>query len=42
MNRDPISPLTLIAVFAGVIEGSALASLPFLSVDSLAVVTEEW
>jgi hypothetical protein len=39
MNRDPISPLTLIAVFAGVIEASALASLPFLSDDSQTVYT---
>ncbi|MEW9681925.1 hypothetical protein [Pseudomonas sp. TE50-2] len=39
MNRDPISPLTLIAVFAGVIEASALASLPFLSEDSQTLYT---
>ncbi|QXH55612.1 hypothetical protein [Pseudomonas maumuensis] len=39
MNRDPISPLALIAVFAGVIEASALASLPFLSEDSQTLYT---
>ncbi|MNJ46938.1 hypothetical protein D3C77_420810 [compost metagenome] len=31
---EPKSPLTIIAIFAGIIEASALASLPFLSEDS--------
>lgn len=39
MNHAPISPLALIAVFAGVIEASALASLPFLSEDSQTLYT---
>ncbi|MDR2305828.1 MAG: hypothetical protein LBE53_01300 [Paucimonas sp.] len=39
MNQEPISPLTLIAVFAGVIEASALASLPFLSEESQEIYT---
>lgn len=38
MNQE-FSPLTLIAVFAGVIEASALASLPFLSNDSQMIYT---
>ncbi|WP_256659531.1 hypothetical protein [Pseudomonas sp. H9] len=33
-NAEPKSPLTIIAIFAGIIEASALASLPFLSEDS--------
>ncbi|MOA02121.1 hypothetical protein D3C78_1215590 [compost metagenome] len=33
-NPEPKSPLTIIAIFAGIIEASALASLPFLSEDS--------
>jgi len=33
-NVEPKSPLTIIAIFAGIIEASALASLPFLSDDS--------
>lgn len=39
MSQESISPLTLIAVFAGVIEASALASLPFLSDDSQIIYT---
>ncbi|MDH0303985.1 MULTISPECIES: hypothetical protein [unclassified Pseudomonas] len=39
MSQESISPLTLIAVFAGVIEASALASLPFLSDDSQTIYT---
>jgi hypothetical protein len=39
MNKESISPLTLIAVFAGVIEASALASLPFLSEESQSIYT---
>ncbi|WP_194789296.1 hypothetical protein [Pseudomonas sp. UFMG81] len=39
MNNPSFSPLTLIAVFAGVIEASALASLPFLSEDSQTIYT---
>ncbi|MGH8380962.1 hypothetical protein [Pseudomonas sp.] len=33
-NAEPRSPLTIIAIFAGIIEASALASLPFLSEGS--------
>ncbi|MBA1192075.1 hypothetical protein G7007_04245 [Pseudomonas entomophila] len=36
---QPINPLTVIAIFAGVIEASALASLPFLSERSQIVYT---
>ncbi|MDZ5603581.1 hypothetical protein SJI00_12430 [Pseudomonas sp. RP23018S] len=40
MNRpDSISPLTIIAIFAGIIEASALASLPFLSTESQYIYT---
>ncbi|MFS0828256.1 hypothetical protein [Pseudomonas phoenicis] len=40
MNKtDPISPLSLIAIFAGIIEASALASLPFLSRESQYIYT---
>ena len=39
MNQESLSPLTLIAVFAGVIEASALASLPFLSEQSQSIYT---
>lgn len=39
MNNQSFSPLTLIAVFAGVIEASALASLPFLSEQSQTTYT---
>ncbi|MNM48140.1 hypothetical protein D3C81_591190 [compost metagenome] len=30
-NPQPVAPLTIIAIFAGIIEASALATLPFLS-----------
>ncbi|MDM3884917.1 hypothetical protein QSV36_04785 [Pseudomonas sp. BCRC 81390] len=30
-ERQPVAPLTIIAIFAGIIESSALATLPFLS-----------
>ncbi|MFQ6576049.1 hypothetical protein [Pseudomonas sp. UM16] len=36
---EPKSPLTIIAIFAGIIEASALASLPFLSEDSQTTYT---
>lgn len=36
---EPRSPLTIIAIFAGIIEASALASLPFLSQDSQTIYT---
>ncbi|WP_181131162.1 hypothetical protein [Pseudomonas capeferrum] len=36
---EPRSPLTIIAIFAGIIEASALASLPFLSEDSQTIYT---
>ncbi|HKS14439.1 MAG TPA: hypothetical protein VJS90_15520 [Pseudomonas sp.] len=40
MNRlEPTSPLTIIAIFAGIIEASALASLPFLSEGSQTIYT---
>jgi hypothetical protein len=40
MNEThPISPLTVIAIFAGIIEASALASLPFLSERSQTIYT---
>ncbi|MFB4394171.1 MULTISPECIES: hypothetical protein [unclassified Pseudomonas] len=38
-SDDPISPLTIIAIFAGIIEASALASLPFLSENSQSIYT---
>lgn len=38
-NAEPKSPLTIIAIFAGIIEASALASLPFLSEDSQSTYT---
>lgn len=38
-NAEPKSPLTIIAIFAGIIEASALASLPFLSEDSQSIYT---
>ncbi|BBH47736.1 hypothetical protein [Pseudomonas sp. KU43P] len=34
MTSQPAAPLTIIAVFAGIIESSALATLPFLSEES--------
>lgn len=40
MNEtQPISPLAVIAIFAGIIEASALASLPFLSERSQTIYT---
>ena len=33
-NNQPVAPLTIIAIFAGIIEASALATLPFLSEKS--------
>lgn len=36
---EPKSPLTIIAILAGIIEASALASLPFLSEDSQSTYT---
>lgn len=38
-KKDPISPLSIIAIFAGIIEASALASLPFLSGESQYIYT---
>lgn len=38
-NAEPKSPLTIIAIFAGIIEASALASLPFLSEESQTTYT---
>jgi hypothetical protein len=38
-NAEPKSPLTIIAIFAGIIEASALASLPFLSEGSQTTYT---
>lgn len=38
-NAEPKSPLTIIAIFAGIIEASALASLPFLGADSQSLYT---
>lgn len=34
-----LGPLTLIAIFAGIVEASALASLPFLSESSQTIYT---
>jgi len=39
MQTDSISPLAIIAIFAGIIEASALASLPFLSENSQKIYT---
>lgn len=40
MNKtDPISPLSIIAIFAGIIEATTLASLPFLSQESQYIYT---
>ncbi|BDM24494.1 hypothetical protein KMS_R42510 [Pseudomonas sp. LRP2-20] len=33
-DNQPVAPLTIIAIFAGIIEASALATLPFLSEKS--------
>lgn len=38
-NPEPKSPLTIIAIFAGIIEASALASLPFLGESSQSIYT---
>ncbi|WP_337994257.1 MULTISPECIES: hypothetical protein [Pseudomonas] len=38
-GSEPRSPLTIIAIFAGIIEASALASLPFLGEDSQGIYT---
>ncbi|WP_225422561.1 hypothetical protein [Pseudomonas huaxiensis] len=38
-SSEPKSPLTIIAIFAGIIEASALASLPFLGESSQSVYT---
>ncbi|MCO7517373.1 hypothetical protein NJF44_20755 [Pseudomonas guariconensis] len=38
-HTESISPLTIIAIFAGIIEASALASLPFLSENSQTIYT---
>ncbi|MCL8306993.1 MULTISPECIES: hypothetical protein [Pseudomonas] len=39
MQTDSISPLAIIAIFAGIIEASALATLPFLSDNSQEIYT---
>jgi len=39
MNQSSLSPLSLIAIFAGVVEASALASLPFLNDSSQSIYT---
>ncbi len=36
---QPVAPLTIIAIFAGIAEASALATLPFLSEHSQALYT---
>ena len=36
---QPVAPLTIIAIFAGIIEASALATLPFLSESSQSLYT---
>ncbi|MBJ9975966.1 hypothetical protein IAE35_09655 [Pseudomonas sp. S75] len=38
-STDQMSPLTIIAIFSGIIEASALASLPFLSDSSQSIYT---
>ncbi|WP_043197591.1 hypothetical protein [Pseudomonas putida] len=38
-QAQPIAPLTIIAIFAGIIEASALATLPFLSESSQKLYT---
>ncbi len=38
-SPEPKSPLTIIAIFAGIIEASALASLPFLEESSQSIYT---
>lgn len=39
MTTQPAAPLTIIAIFAGIIESSALATLPFLSDESQTLYT---
>lgn len=38
-KSQPVAPLTIIAIFAGIIESSALATLPFLSESSQSLYT---
>jgi len=38
-QAQPVAPLTIIAIFAGIIEASALATLPFLSESSQRLYT---
>ena len=38
-QAQPVAPLTIIAIFAGIIEASALATLPFLSESSQTLYT---
>ena len=38
-QAQPLAPLTIIAIFAGIIEASALATLPFLSESSQKLYT---
>ena len=38
-EAQPVAPLTIIAIFAGIIEASALATLPFLSESSQSLYT---
>ncbi|MFJ4456972.1 hypothetical protein ACIP1G_24230 [Pseudomonas sp. NPDC089392] len=38
-KAQPVAPLTIIAIFAGIIEASALATLPFLSESSQKLYT---
>jgi len=38
-KSQPVAPLTIIAIFAGIIESSALATLPFLSETSQSLYT---
>ncbi|AIZ31943.1 hypothetical protein DZC75_05090 [Pseudomonas parafulva] len=38
-STEQMSPLTIIAIFSGIIEASALASLPFLSESSQSIYT---
>ncbi|AYG46371.1 hypothetical protein DV532_19615 [Pseudomonas sp. Leaf58] len=38
-QTQPVAPLTIVAIFAGIIEASALATLPFLSDSSQKLYT---
>lgn len=38
-QTQPVAPLTIVAIFAGIIEASALATLPFLSESSQKLYT---